>query len=39
MKVKFVLLLAAVSAANIDAASETEVEIDAEIEEEPKFLS
>ncbi len=39
MKVKFVLLLAAVSAENIDAASEIEVEIDAEIEEEPKVLS
>ena len=33
MKVKFALLLAAVSAANIDAAS------DAEIDEEPKVLS
>ena len=39
MKVKFALLLAAVSATNIDAASETEVEVDAEIDEEPKVLS
>ena len=39
MKVKFVLLLAAVSTTNIDAATETEVEVDAEIDEEPKVLS
>ena len=37
MKINFALLLAAVSAANIDAASETEIEV--EIDEEPKALS
>ena len=39
MKVKFALLLAAVNAANIDAGNEAEIEVDAEIEEEPKVLS
>ena len=41
MKVKFALLLAVVSAANIDSASQADVEVEAEaeIDEEPKVLS
>ena len=41
MKVKFALLLATISAANIDAASQADVEVEAdvEIDEEPKVLS
>ena len=39
MKVKFAFLLAAINAANIDATNQADIEVDAEIDEEPKVLS